>query len=140
MNSKLKDMLPELNMSNLAQLDRGAVERRVNDELSQAFNNISRFPCRDGGKVEVRKVVIEVTLTPEVKSVKQGIEVNGRQQEVEAFELCGVSARVKVKGVHPDAETADVRMLCDIENGRIQSAHFNPDNNDRPEQLEIDFE
>lgn len=140
MNPKLKEMLPEFCMENLAQLDRGAVERRVNDELNQAFNNISRFPCRDGGKVEPRKVIIEVTLTPEVKEIKQGVEVNGRQQEVSAYELAGVSVRAKVKGVHPDAETADVRMLCDMQNQRIQSVYFNPNNNDRPEQLELDLE
>lgn len=140
MNPKLAEMLPQFTMETLSQLDRGAVERRVNDELAQAYNNISRFPCRDGGKVEPRKVIIEVTLTPELKKIKTAVEVGGRQQEVDSFELSGIVVRAKVKGVHPDAETADVRMLCDIVNNRIQGVYFNPENNERPEQLELDLD
>lgn len=139
MDAKLAERLPEFTMENLSQLDRGAVERRVNDAITQAMSNISRFPFKDAGKVEVRKVIIEVQITPELRKIKVPVESGRGTHEAESFELSGVSVRAKVKGVNPDAETADVRMICDIRQERIQAVYFNPNNNDRPEQLELDL-
>jgi hypothetical protein len=45
-----------------------------------------------------------------------------------------------VKSAIPDSETADVRMVVDVVNGRIADARFNPANNDEPEQLEFDYD
>lgn len=137
---KLREQLPEFTMEHVGEMDRGAVERRVNYAIKQCLQDIARFPFRDGGKVEPRKVVLELVLTPEVKAVKVGVEVAGRQQEVDSYELHGISVRAKVKSAVPDAETADVRMVCDIQNNQILDVRFNPDNNDRPDQLELDLE
>lgn len=137
MNPKLKEALPKLSMERLSELDRGAVERRVNAALALCLSNISQFPFRDGGKVETRKVLIEVQITPEIKAIKIGVEGKGRQQQVEGWELEGVVVRVKVKSALPDAETADVRCLCEIRNNQITDVRFNPDNSDRPEQLDM---
>lgn len=139
MDIKLKEQLPSFNMSNLPQLDRGAVERRVNDAIAAALNNISRFPFRDGGKVEVRKVIIEVQITPELRKIKTPVESAFGTTDLDSFELSGISVRAKVKGVHPDAETDDVRMLCDIQNQVVKGVYFNPNNNSRPDQLELDL-
>jgi hypothetical protein len=136
----LKDKLPRLELEQLGKLDRGAVARRFSDAIEQVLANISKFPFRDGNKVETRSISMSVYLTPELKLSKQGVEGrNGRQHEVDVAELSGVSVRVKIKSALPDAETADVRMACDIQNGRITDLRFNPENNAAPEQLELEL-
>ena len=140
LSEKLKEMLPQLCMEHLGKLDRGAVQRRVDDAINLCLTNISKFPFRDGGKVETRKVTIEVYITPELKEISVGVEAGGRQQEIKGFELKGLEVRAKVKSGLPDAETGDVRMACDIRNGAIKDVRFNPDNNHQPEQLELDLE
>ena len=139
-NEKLKAALPQLSMDTLGKLDRGAVARRVNDAISLCLANISKFPCRDAGKVETRKVTVDILMTPVVKAIKQGVEVNGRQQEVDAFDLVGITTRVKVKSGLPDAESADVTMLCEIQNGTIRDVRFNPTNNSAPDQMELAYD
>lgn len=139
-SDKLKASLPQLQMANLGSLDRGAVARRVNEAISLAANNISKYPFRDGGKVEARKVVIEIVMTPMIEAVKIGVEGAGRQYEADGFELTGICTRVKVKSALPDAETADIKMLCEMKSGAITDIRFNPQNNMRPEQLELDLE
>ena len=141
LSDKLKEALPQLCMANLGKLDRGAVERRVDAAIALCVNNINQFPFRDGGKVESRKVTIELYITPELRETTVAIETNGgRQQEVKNFELKAISGRVKIKSGLPDAETGDVRMACDVRNGAIKDVRFNPDNNFAPEQLELDLE
>lgn len=141
MNQKLKEHLPQLTIQNLGQLDRGSVARRFGDAVEQILANISKFPCRDGNKVETRSLELKVFFTPELRLDKRGIEsANGNQMEVDVPELSGVSVRVKIKSALPDAETADVKMACDIINGRIADMRFNPNNNKAPDQLEFDLD
>lgn len=141
LSPKLKEQLPQFNIEHLGEMDRNAVARRGNAALALCLENISQFPFRDGGKVETRKVTIEINLTPELKETKVAVELpGGRQQEVKHFELAGVTARVKIKSALPDAETGDVRMACDIHNGKIKEARFNPENNEAPDQLELDLD
>jgi len=135
---ELKDNLPQLKFRNLGQMDSGTVERRVDGAIRETLDNIGRYPFRDGGKVESRKVTITLVLTPALKKTKQMIELaGGRSQEVDTFELDGVSARVEVSSALPVAKTADVRVLCETRNGRIETALFNPHNNQMPEQMEL---
>lgn len=141
MNQKLKEHLPQLNLDSLGELDRGAVERRFRDAMDSVLTNISKFPFRDQNKVETRAIHLSVFMTPELKLFKQAVEgPNGRQVEVDVAELAGLSVRVKIKSALPDAETADVRMACDIINGRINDVRFNPDNNGKPEQLSLEYD
>ena len=140
MNQKLKEHLPQLNLDSLGQLDRGAVERRFGDAIESVLANISKFPFRDQNKVETRAIHLAVFITPELRLFKQAVEGNnGRQVEVDVAELAGLSVRVKIKSALPDAETADVRMACDIVNGRINDVRFNPENNAKPDQLELEY-
>lgn len=140
MNQKLKDHLPQLALNTLGQLDRGAVERRFRDAINCVLDNISKFPFRDNTKVETRAIHLSVFLTPELRMFKSAVESgHGRQVEVDVAELAGLSVRVKIKSNLPDAETADVRMACDIINGKINDVRFNPDNNAKPDQLELEY-
>lgn len=137
-NQELKDKLPQLKFNNLGQMDSGTVERRVNGAIRETLDNIGRYPFRDGGKVEPRKVTITLVLTPTLKKSKRMMELaGGRSQEVDTFDLEGVSARVEVSSALPVAKTADVRVLCETKNGRIETALFNPNNNQMPEQMEL---
>lgn len=138
--SNSTDNLPELTLSNLSKMDHGTVGRRFNDAVIECIGNISRYPFRDAGKVEVRKIIVEVTLTPEIRTFKQGVEVSGRQQEVDAYELSGVKAQVKIKSSLPDAICGTVKTLCKIVNNQIRKISFNPHNNQSPEQMELDME
>lgn len=138
---KLREKLPEFKMEHLSELDRGSVGRRVDDAVRMCLDNISKFPHRDGGKPEVRRVDIAVFLTPELKETTVPVETGGgRVQDVKHMELVGVSVRVKVKSSLPDAESADVKMACEVRNGVIKEVRFNPHNNTTPEQLELDLD
>lgn len=137
MKKELKERLPQLGLGTLHQLDRGGLAKRFSDAIGMCLTNIAQYPCRDG-KAETRAVHLSVYLTPELKMKKRGVETaGGRQVEVDVPEICGLIVRAKVKSAIPDSETADVRMVVDLMNGRITDARFNPENNDNPDQLEL---
>jgi len=136
-DQKLKDSLEELNFAGVGKLDHGSVARRMNMAIAEALRDISQYPFRDGGKVEARKVVMSVIITPVLRETKEVVFIENRNQEVKGFALDSVTARVKITCNRPDVESADVKILCDIQGGAIRSAHFNPENNHRPEQLEL---
>lgn len=137
MKKELKDRLPQLGLATLHQLDRGGLAKRFSDAVGMCLANIAQYPCRDG-KAETRVVELKVYITPELKMKKRGVETSGgRQVEVDVPEICGLMVRAKVKSAIPDSETADVRLVVDMINGRIADARFNPDNNDNPDQLEL---
>lgn len=137
MKQELKEKLPQLGLATLHQLDHGGLSKRFSDAIGMCLANIAQYPCRDG-KPETRAVHLSVYLTPELNFKKQGIERSGGGvAEVMVPEICGLLVRAKVKSAIPDSETADVRMVVDLTNGRITDARFNPQNNDQPDQLEL---
>ena len=139
MKKELKEKLPQLGLPTLHQLDRGGLAKRFADAIGMCLANIAQYPCRDG-KAETRAVHLSVYLTPELKFKNQAVETASGHTEVKVPEICGLMVRAKVKSAIPDSETADVRMVVDVVNGRITDARFNPANNEMPEQLEMEFD
>lgn len=131
LDPKLEANLPRLAAENIGRLDNGSVARRLNAAIADVLRNISQFPFRDAGKAETRKVTMELAITPEIRPTKNGAN------QVDGYELSGLSVRVKIKAGLPDAESADVRMLVDMRGGQIANVLFNPDNNSEPSQLEL---
>ena len=141
LSAKLAESLPEFDARGILLCDDGNNERRLNGLLRDVLDNISRYPFTGNGKVEDREITIKIKLIPELKEVKRPIETNGgRVMDVKTFELLGVMAQVKMSAGLPAAKSNVVRLACMIKNQKIQTAHFNPHNNDAPEQLELDLD
>lgn len=139
MDQRLKEELPQLSLESLHQLDRGKLARQFRRAVTRAMQNISEFPCK-GEKVESREISLVVKLTPEVKFNKIGIETAIGNAEALQPEIIGISAACYIKDKFPIFQTDDVRMAVDIINGQISDVRFNPNNNNRPDQLELDLD
>ncbi len=139
MDQRLKDTLPQLSLESLHQLDGGKLARQFRRAIARAMQNISEFPCR-GEKVETREICLVVKLTPEVTFKKVSHETAMGQAEYTAPEIIGIAASCFIKDKFPIFQTDDVRMAVDIVNGQINDLRFNPNNNNRPDQLELDLD
>ena len=139
MEQKLKDALPQLTLDSIHRLDRGKLERQFARAIARAMSNISEFPCK-GDKVEVREISLVFRLTPEIRFSKRSIESGMGQCEATVPEICGVMVNAHIKDKFPIFQTDDVRLAVDVVNGQIKDARFNPDNNQRPDQLELDLD
>lgn len=139
MDQKLKESLPQLTLQTLHQLDRGKLDRQFSRAIARAMQNISEFPCK-GSKAEPREIALVFKLTPEIRFTKNAIETAMGQTEVMIPEIVGVTVSARIKDKFPIFESDDVRMVTEVVNGNIKDARFNPNNNSRPEQLELDLD
>lgn len=139
MDQRLKNELPQLSLESLHELDRGKLARQFRRAIARAMQNISEFPCK-GEKVESREISIVLKLTPEVKFNKISLETAMGQAEALRPEIIGISAACYIKDKFPIFQTDDVRMAIDIVNDQITDVRFNPNNNNRPDQLELDLD
>jgi hypothetical protein len=139
MDQETRERLKPVNFQTLEVYDRGSLARRLGDAWRNILDNISRYPLRDG-KAEPRKIIIELTIIPEVAKVKEGMERNGRQQEIEVPRIVGLKTFATIKDKLPTFQSSEVCMAVDIRNDRIVDARFNPNNPSSPNKLEFDLE
>jgi|DEB3_MinimDraft_2_1074329.scaffolds.fasta_scaffold05960_5 hypothetical protein len=138
---KLAEQLPKFDARGILFMDDGNTERRLNGLINDAMDNISRYPFTGNGKVEKRKITVEIEIVPELKEISVPIETNGgRVNHVKSHELAGAIVQVKLAAGMPVAKSNVVRLACQLKNQKIVAAHFNPHNNDAPEQLELDLD
>ncbi len=138
-DKSFKDGLPQLELSTLHELDRGKLDRQFSRAIARALHNISEFPCK-GDKVECREIALVIRLTPEVRFAKTSVETGMGHAEASVPEIVGVTVNAHIKDKFPIFQTDDVRLAVDVVNGQIKDVRFNPNNNVRPEQMELNLD
>ena len=139
MDQKMKEKLPQLSLDSLSSYDRGKLDRQFTKCLSRVLANISDYPVR-GQKAEPRKITLEITLTPIVKFSKTSVETSMGNREAEVPEIVGLLTGIQIKDKVPVFQSDDVVMAVEMKGERIADLRFNPNNNNRPDQLEFDLE
>lgn len=141
LTNKLAEQLPQFDAKGILAMDDGNNERRINGLIRDAMENISRYPFTGNGKVEKRVIEAKIIIVPELREINVPVEVGGgRVNQVKSYELAGAIVQVVLKAGNPVAKSNVVRLACEVKNQKIVAAHFNPNNNDAPEQLELDLD
>lgn len=139
MDQETRERLKPVSFETLQVYDRDSLARRLADAWRNILDNISRYPVRDG-KPEPRKIIIELTIIPEVAKCKQAIETSGGHREIEVPKVVGLRSFATIKDKLPLFQSSDVNMAVDVRNDRIVDARFNPNNPASPNQLEFDLD
>ena len=129
--------LKPITFGTLETYDRGSLSRNLQDTLKSLYDNISRYPIR-GGKPEARKVIIELTIVPEVANKKTSVETSTGQREIDVPVIIGLKTFAVIKDKRPVFQSGEVCMAVNMKNDCITDARFNPNNPSSPAQMEFD--
>ena len=137
MDQETMQRLQPITFGTLEKYDRGSLARKLRDTLLSLYDDISRYPIR-AGKPEARKIIIELTIVPEVANKKTPVETSTGQREIDVPVIVGLKTCAVIKDKRPVFQSGQVCMAVNIKNDRITDARFNPNNPSSPAQMEFE--